>query len=339
MARTSILNDYRRLALSLDLDPIALMRRVGIDRKLLQDPELLFTMRSMIELLELSANTAKIEDFGMRLAEARGLPDLGPVSLILREQATVRDALRTLIGFFHLHANAVYLNLEEEDSYPLITIDLVVVGAQQCRQGIEMSVASLTSILRWILGEKWTPASVCFTHGRPVARARYDQFFRCPINFLADFNGLVLHKGDLGKNLPDHSPARRRQLERYIRSIDVSSSNAYMDRVMQIVTIALHRGEARADVIAEYLGTDRRTLNRRLARVQTNYSTVLNTVRKTLALQHLLGSERPISDIAALTGFGSPNSFGIWFRKVFGRSPTSWRARGQKGGSRRRVPQ
>src|SRR5258708_119808 len=118
MARTSILNDYRRLALSLDLDPIALMRRVGIDRKLLQDPELLFTMRSMIELLELTANTAKIDDFGMRLAEARGLPDLGPVSLILREQATVRDALRTLIGFFHLHANAVYLNLEEEDSYP-----------------------------------------------------------------------------------------------------------------------------------------------------------------------------------------------------------------------------
>ncbi len=32
-------------------------------------------MRSMIELLELTANTAKIDDFGMRLAEARGLPD------------------------------------------------------------------------------------------------------------------------------------------------------------------------------------------------------------------------------------------------------------------------
>ena len=89
MARTSILADYRRLALSLHLDPLSLMRRAGIDRRLLQDPELLFTMRSMIELLELTAREGNIEDFGLRLGEARGLPDLGPVSLMLREQATV----------------------------------------------------------------------------------------------------------------------------------------------------------------------------------------------------------------------------------------------------------
>jgi AraC-like DNA-binding protein len=329
MARTSILADYRRLALSLHLDPLSLMKRAGIDRKLLDDPELLFRMRSMIELLELTAREANIEDFGLRLGEARGLPDLGPVSLMLREQATVRDALRTLIGFFHLHAHAVYLHLEEGDQ-PIITIDLIVVGARQCRQGIEMSVASLTSILRWLLGEAWSPSAVSFAHARPRSRVRYDRFFRCPVNFLDEFNGLVLHRNDLDKALPAHSLAMRRQIERYIRTIDVSSSDTYVDRVMQITTMALHRGEAKADIIARYLGIDRRTLNRRLARAQSNYSTVLNTVRKTLATQHLLASERPISDIAALAGFASLNSFGIWFRKAFGMAPSTWRLRRQR---------
>jgi AraC-like DNA-binding protein len=326
MARASILADYRRLALSLHLDPIALMRRAGIDRKLLEDPELLFKMRSMIELLELTAREANIDDFGLRLGEERGLPDLGPLSLMLREQPTVREALRTLIGFFHLHAHAVYLYLEE-GARPVITIDLVVVGAKQCRQGMQLSVASLTSILRWLLGANWSPSAVCFTHSRPKSLWRYNRFFRCPVNFLDEFNGVVLHKSDLDRNLPAHSPAMKRQIEKYIRTIDISASDTYVDRVMQITTMALHRGEAKAGVIARYLGIDRRTLNRRLARAESNYSSVLNNVRKTLATQHLLASERPISDIAALAGFASLNSFGIWFRKTYGTTATQWRTR------------
>jgi AraC-like DNA-binding protein len=334
MARASILADYRRLALALRLDPIALMKRAGIDRKVLEDPELLFTMRSMIELLELTAREANIEDFGIRLGEARGLPDLGPVSLMLREQATIRDALRTLIGFFHLHASAVYLQLEEGDQ-PIITVDLIVAGARQCRQGIELSVASLTSILRWLLGDSWSPAAACFTHARPVSKTNHDRFFRCPIDFLHEFNGIILHRRDLDRTLPAYSPALRRQVERYIRSIDVASSDTYVHRVTQIITMALHRGEAKADVIAGYLGTNRRTLNRRLARAQLNYSALLETVRKTLASQHLSGSERPVSDVASLVGFASLNSFGIWFKRVFKTSPSTWRRRQQRRNRRR----
>src|SRR5258708_3107940 len=95
--RSSILAEFRRLALALDLDPIALMRRAGIDRRLLDDPELTLPMRSVLELFEIAALTSGIDDFGLRLAESRGLPDLGPAILMLREKETVRDALRTMI--------------------------------------------------------------------------------------------------------------------------------------------------------------------------------------------------------------------------------------------------
>jgi AraC-like DNA-binding protein len=335
IVRSSLLTEYDRLARSLGLDSIALMRRAGIDRLYLENPDATMPMRDFVELLEITTKSSGIHDFGLRLAEMRGLPDLGPVTLMLREQATVRDALKTLIGFFHLHSNALNFHLQDSDQ-PIVTIDLIVVDADQCRQAIETSVASLTNILRWLLGESWSPAAACFTHARPPSKAPHDRFFRCPVDFLQEFNGVILHRHDLDRALPAYSPAMRRQVERYIRSIDVASSDTYVHRVTQIITMALHRGEAKADVIARYLGTNRRTLNRRLARAQLNYSALLETVRKTLAVQHLSGSERPVSDIAGLVGFASLSSFGIWFRRAFHLSPSAWRKRQMKAGRSKR---
>ncbi len=125
--RSSVLADFKRLALALDLDPIALMGRVGIDRSYLEDPELTLPMRSVLELLEIAALSSGMDDFGMRLAEARGLPDLGPALLTLREEETVRDALQAMIAVLHLHSDALYMHLEEGDD-PILYVDIIVGG-------------------------------------------------------------------------------------------------------------------------------------------------------------------------------------------------------------------
>jgi AraC-like DNA-binding protein len=322
--RSSLLGEFRKLALSLDLDPFAILKRAGIDRRLLNDPDLTVPARAMMKLLELAALTSGIEDFGLRLAEVRGLPDLGPLTLMLREEATVRAALKTLISLFHLHSDAIYMNLAE-GSNPIITVDIIVVDTNQCRQAIDLSVASITSIVRWLLGENWSPTAVCFTHARPASRARFDRYFRCPLDFSHEFNGVILRREDLDRAVPASSPALRRQVQRYIRSINVAPSDAYVHRVTQLLTVALPKGEAKADIIARCLGTNRRTLNRRLARNGINYSSVVVSVRKNLAAQYMLGSERPLSDIAGLLGFGSLSAFTQWFRHEFDCTPSTWR--------------
>ena len=325
VVRGSILADFNRLALALDLDPIALMTRVGIEQRHLDDPDLTVPARGLVDLLEIAALASGVEDFGLRLGKARGIPDLGPVILMLREEATVRDALRTLAAFLHLHSDAVYMHLEEEEEAPIFTVNIVAGQTGQCRHAIESALAGVIHILRWLLGEDWAPASICFTHGRPAHRVPYDRFFRCPLDFLHDFNGIVLHHRDLDKKLPTTSPALRRQVERYIRTINVAPSEIYVHRVTQILAIALPRGEAKAYIIARYLGTNRRTLNRRLGQAGLNYSAMLETVRKNLAVQHLLGSDRPLTDIAGLVGFDSLKAFSRWFGQSFGRAPSVWR--------------
>jgi AraC-like DNA-binding protein len=329
--RSSILTEYKRLALALGLDPLAFMKRAGIDRRLLEDPDLTLPMRAIVDLFDITALTSGIEDFGLRLAEARSLPDLGPAILMLREQTTVRDALSAMISLLHLHSDALYMHLDA-GAKPILNVNIMVDGRIDCRQAIDTSIASSTRILRWLLGEEWTPASVSFMHARPASRARFDRFFRCPIHFLQELNGIVLRRGDLDRQLPASSPAIKRQVERYIDTLNVAASDTYVHRVTQVVAMSLPKGEARADTVARLLGTDRRTLNRRLARSSLNYSAILERVRANAAVQYLQGSDLALSDIAGLIGFNSLSAFTRWFGQSFGKAPNAWRR------ARRAVP-
>ena len=82
----------------------------------------------------------------------------------------------------------------------------------------------------------------------------------------------MLFRASMARKLPASSPVLKRQVERYMRTVNVASNDAYVHQVTQIVAMALPRGEGRADTIARYLGTGRRTLHRRLERVGANFS-------------------------------------------------------------------
>jgi AraC-like DNA-binding protein len=328
VVRSSILVHVKRIAIASGLDPIALLKQAGIHRRHLDDPELTLPVSAIVELLEIGARMSGIDDFGLRVGEARGVPDLGPAILVVREAATARDALRTLASLLYLHSNAISLHLEDS-SAPILQIELLAADLGPCRQAIDSGLAGMTHLIRWVLGEDWTPVSVSFVHSRPASKARYERFFRCAVDFLQDVNGIILRQRDLDKKLPGSAPALRQQVERYISSINLARSDTYLYNVTEVVAAVLHRGEVSAETIARYLGTDRRTLNRRLARAGINYSGVVENVRRNLAGQYLLGNDRPLSDIAGLIGFNDLSSFTRWFTRSFGSAPSKWRKKKQ----------
>lgn len=325
--RSSVLLDFRRLALSLGLDPLALMARASISRRYLDDPELILPMGEVVQLLEISARVSGVDDFGMQLAEMRGLPDLGPIMLLLREETTVRTALKSLAAMLHMHSDALYLYLDERESEPIFAVDIIGPGIGHSRQAIETSVAGAAEILRWLMGREWVPALVYFRHDRPVSVIRHQHFFRCPLEFNADSNGIVLRPEDLERPLPATSPVFRRQVERLLQGLSVGSGQSYLHRVTQIAAMLLPHGNATASNVARLTGTSSRSLNRHLARVGTNYSRLLCDLRRDRATQLLNNRNQTLTEVAAQLGFGSLSSFSRWFREEYGTSPRSWRKR------------
>jgi AraC-like DNA-binding protein len=325
LVRSSVLTEYRRLALALGLDPIDLMARANVSQSYLEDRELTLPMSAVVDLFEITAHSSGIQDFGIRLAEMRGLPDLGLITLMLREETDVRTALKSLTAMLHLHSDALYMYLDERGRDPFLSIDIIGPNIGNCRQAIEASVGGGTAILRWLLGTQWNPAQVSFRHDRPLSTAKHEQLFRCPLSFAADFNGVVLHASDVQRKLPPTSPVFRRHIERLVHGLAQSSSESYVHRVNQVVTMLLPQGDATAANSARLLGTSSRTLHRNLARANTNFSKLLDQLRRDRVVQCMTNRYQSLTDIAGQMGFGSLSAFSRWFVDTFGQSPREWR--------------
>ena len=68
-----------------------------------------------------------------------------------------------------------------------------------------------------------------------------------------------------------------------------------------------------------------RTLSRKLGRAGTSYFTILEELRKALAIRYLRESRLPLSEIAFLLGYSGLNSFSEAFRRWTGQSPGQFR--------------
>ncbi len=79
------------------------------------------------------------------------------------------------------------------------------------------------------------------------------------------------------------------------------------------------------DVIADTLHLTTRTLRRRLQQAGTSYLELVEQLRRKLAEEHLLHSEKSVDEIAALLGYSDPSNFGRAFRRWHGCSPRQFR--------------
>src|SRR6185437_3023007 len=93
LIRAASLTSFPEVARSCGLQPEALLLEAGIDRRALQDPEMRISAPAFGRLLELAAQQAKVEAFGLHMGETRSIAILGPVGLLLREEPTVRHAI------------------------------------------------------------------------------------------------------------------------------------------------------------------------------------------------------------------------------------------------------
>ena len=124
--RSASLVDYVEVARSVGLDPYKMLERIGLPRSSLRSPDLRISADTVAELLEASASAARVEDFALRLAQRRGLSNLGPLALIVREQPTVRKAIEVLIQYIGLHSDALCPRLGQKER--VVTISGMLSG-------------------------------------------------------------------------------------------------------------------------------------------------------------------------------------------------------------------
>jgi AraC-like DNA-binding protein len=332
--RSASLVDYPEIAGSVGLDPYKMLERVGLPRSCLRNPDLRISADAVAELLEASASAAQVDDFALRLAQRRGLSNLGPLALIVREQPTVRKAIEVLIQYISLHTDALGPFLEEKDR--VVTISRMLTGkGLRTRQALELSVGMLCRIIKTFLGDAWAPREVCFMHSAPKHPEAHRRFFGTRVRFDWDYDGIVCRAADLEKSIPTSNPIMARYLKEYFDSILPSARYEVSETVRELVWVMLKSGTCSAERVAKHLRVDRRTVDRRLTSEGQSYSSILDAVRRDMVTSLVEKGQRPLTEIASMVGFSGLSAFSRWFRNRFGRSASRWRAaRAQLGSAR-----
>ena len=325
LIRSACLTHYAEVARSVGLDPVEMLRKVRLPVSCLERPDLRIAVAGVRRLLESSAAAAGIDEFGLRMADRGGLSNLGSVALVVREQATIGNAIEALSRFIHIHHEGMRLKIERHEDVVTISITLRGGRPRAPRQSTEMALGSIHRIIGSLFGDDWQPLDVHLGHAPPRNRRYYRSFFRCNVIFNSEIDAILLAARDLDRPIPSAHPLIAHYLRQRVEAIENRSSN-WDDKVAELVRSLLPAGECSIERVAGHLACDRRTIHRHLAARGTSFSEILDTERSDLAMRLIEDGERPLKEMAALLGFSAQSAMARWFRGRFGCSISQWRS-------------
>ncbi|KYK45496.1 transcriptional regulator [Bradyrhizobium liaoningense] len=324
LIRSSSLSYYPEVARSVGLDPRQMMRKARLPPACLDKPDTPIAVAGLRRLLELSAEASGAEDFGLRLAERGGLTNFGTVGLIVREQATVGEAIDAFSRFIHVHHDGMRLDVARGKQTATITMHLRGRKPSAPRQSIDVALGSVHRIIQSLFGQDWRPREVHLHHPPPHDRKRYREFFGCRVIFNARDDAIVLSAHDMERRIPNAHPLIASYLRKRIEAIETRPAS-WEQKVDEVVRFLLAGGDCTIERVAEHLACTRRTIHRRLAASGTSFSAILDAQRADLVIQLIDAPGRRLADIAIQLGFSAQSAMARWFRSRFGCTITEWR--------------
>ncbi|MBP0595480.1 AraC family transcriptional regulator [Paraburkholderia sp. LEh10] len=325
MVRARALSGLLQVARRHGQVPQQLLREVGLDATVLANLDHRIPITAVCLLLESASSNAKCPTFGLEMADSRQPLDFGMLELLLSHKRTLREVLLAAIQYRHLLNEALAIYVEAGESVVVIREEIVAEQGIPTRQATELAIGVLARTCVALLGEHWQPRSVNFTHPAPASMNFYRRFFGCPVEFDSDFNGIVCAAEDLDRPNPNADPELVRYAESLANPLNFSEPHSIVLEVRKTVYVLLPIEQAAVDQVARQLHLSVRTMQRQLDMAGTNFSNLVEEVRKELAVRYLTNRRYPIGRVATLLGYSRQSTFTQWFTARFGTSPRAWR--------------
>jgi len=283
---------------------------------------------SLGETRQVLANVTRIMGPGWHLSLGSRLtiPSHGPLGFAVVTAPVLNASVDVLLRFFGIRGPFLWLagSLEEEE-FVIRLYETTELGEQR-RILIELAVLSLQGLLERPLGRELSDARIGFAYPAPAYREQLEDAFHPSLVFDASRHSLRFPAAWLEEPCAMYDEAMHRYLLLRCEE-DMRAALGVMPAEIA-VRQALLAERGRFPGLAEIAASQHvspRTLIRRLKRGGTSYRSILDDVRKTLAVDYLLHSEQSVNQIAYRLAYQDPSNFGRAFRNWFGVSPGSYR--------------
>ena len=276
-------------------------------------------------MLERTYQVTQDPFFGLDVGSRITPRHLGVLGYVSYSCNTMGEALLRLQRFEDLVYAVNDLKVSFEGDLVLLQwgAELGVTGefADQTAQSV------LVSYIRYLIAPDFAPVWMSFINPKPVSAKPYEDFFRCPVRFDANYTTMAFPVLWLAKPVAKPDPVLRDILDRQAENLlqQLPANDEFVDALRQAIHAAIHAATPNLEVVAQRMHCSPRTLQRRLDERGLKFQVLLDDARLQLAKRYLSKAGTSLSEIALLLGYAEQSAFNHAFKRWTGVTPKAWR--------------
>jgi AraC-like DNA-binding protein len=307
------------------LDPEPLFTRHGVDKQVIFDNSARVPLASVDAIMSDAIEQLDDPFFGARQAEYFRPAHLGPLGFAWLASANLSEGFKRVQRYVRVINEKLELDVVEEGATIIVSVEEHDRSLSPYHRDTG-AVAVLVRMCRFIYGESWNPLGIRISHPAPADSSYFYTFFRCPIEFGADTNCIVLDRVQANQQIPGANEHLAQMNDHIVlKYLAHRSREDFVSRTRAAILDCLGDGNVTETMVAGMLHLSPRQLNRKLTEEDTNFTALLVESRRELAEQYIHDSSLSLTEISFMLGFSEASSFSRAYRRWTGKSPTQAR--------------
>jgi AraC-like DNA-binding protein len=300
------------------------LRAAHVSPDTLQSDHSEVPLDKIVAVLDAAALATSSPCLGAQWAEAFNPGETGAYGYLLRNAASVRDALNVIVRYLSLVIHPVAIAVKNDGAITTLTWRLVPRIQSRATQYLLFATGATVARLRTAAGGCWDPVHVELACPELPCKALLHRVLGPSISFAAKETRLFIATNTLDHRNASADPRLFSLLqdlgERMLR--ERCTEQGYPHVIKKIISHRLGHGEVTLETVAFEDGTSPRTLQARLATEGTSFEDLLQTTRRQMAEDYLRDTDLPLSEIALLLGFSELSAFSRACHRWFEEPPS-----------------
>ena len=292
----------------------------------LRDPGARLPLQDFVDIVRRAIKLSGAPWLGWDFGATLTLSSHGFLGYAAMSSETLRDAVELAVKFFRTRTTVVDRQLKVEGATAILHLDELVALHDIQPFVVESLFSSFHFMGLKLLGEVPMDGELRFAFPEPDYYQRMKQLIPVPVLFDCAYNQMRFPASRLDQRLRFADPRLAKMAEAQCEQemANIKSPPKLLNQVRRIILAQSGRFPS-VDEAASDLHMSSRTLKRKLQQLGTSYQTILDDLRKGLAVEYLTQTEITVDDIAVQLGYSDASNFARAFRRWTGRSPSDYR--------------
>jgi AraC-like DNA-binding protein len=304
------------------------LRRSETEEAELADPDRLLHYAQFRRLVLGAVAAAREPALGLFVGQRLVASTHGMVGAAAVNSSTVDQALDMVERFARLRSSIITISREiDEDEARIVFSEALPLGDVQ-RPLFEAVVLSIKNVLDEITMGACQVREVAFAFEEPEYATLARDIFRCKVRYGQKWTGFCASRDILALPLKLADPGAFEEAARICqRELDRIAAHESMGARVRRLLLEKQTGFPSLQVTARLFHMTPRTLHRRLVDEGTSYRQLVESVRHTLAVEHVKSGRFTMEEIAYRLGYTDFANFRRAFKRWEGVAPSTYRAR------------